>query len=85
MNQFISISAFCMMASQLPFIINFLGSWIWGEKAPNNPWNSATLEWQTSSPPGAGNFETVPSVYRGPYEYSVPGVESDWIAQTEPV
>jgi cytochrome c oxidase subunit 1 len=81
MNQFISISAFCLMAVQIPFIINFLGSWIWGPKAPNNPWQAATLEWLAESPPRHGNFLAVPTVYRGAYEYSTPGADADWLAQ----
>ncbi|PWB70400.1 MAG: cytochrome c oxidase subunit I, partial [Holophagae bacterium] len=28
-----------------------------GEKAPNNPWGGATLEWETSSPPPSYNFD----------------------------
>jgi cytochrome c oxidase subunit 1 len=83
MNQFISISAFCLMAVQIPFIINFLGSWIWGPKAPNNPWQAATLEWETTSPPGHGNFLVLPTVYRGAYEYSSPGAAADWLPQWE--
>jgi heme/copper-type cytochrome/quinol oxidase subunit 1 len=84
MNVFITISAFCMMAVQLPFIINFLGSWIWGKKAENNPWQATTLEWMTSSPPPHENFLVLPKVVRGPYEYSVPGAGADWLAQTDP-
>jgi cytochrome c oxidase subunit 1 len=83
MNQFISISAFVMGASQIFFIINFIGSWIWGKKAPANPWNANTLEWcAASSPPGHNNFPQTPQVYHGPYEYSSPLVEEDWLAQT---
>jgi heme/copper-type cytochrome/quinol oxidase subunit 1 len=86
MNQFITISAFCLMLSQIPFVINFLGSWIWGPKAPNNPWNATTLEWtDAASPPGHGNFETIPVVYHGPYEYSSPVVAEDWLAQSRKV
>jgi cytochrome c oxidase subunit 1 len=40
-----------------------------GEKAVANPWNAATLEWQTSSPPPAENFETIPEVTKGPYTF----------------
>jgi cytochrome c oxidase subunit 1 len=28
-----------------------------GEPAPDNPWGSATLEWETTSPPPAYNFD----------------------------
>jgi len=43
------------------------------------------LEWVAApSPPiGHGNFETIPSVYRGPYEYSVPDAEEDFIPQNK--
>ncbi len=83
MNQFITISAFVLMLGQIPFVINFLGSWIWGEKAPANPWEATTLEWtDAGSPPAHGNFERTPVVYRGPYEYSSPLVEEDWLAQS---
>jgi heme/copper-type cytochrome/quinol oxidase subunit 1 len=84
MNIFISISAFAMMLSQIPFIINFLGSWIWGPPAPDNPWEAGTLEWCTSSPPPAENFDLIPVVHRGPYEYSVPGSDRDFLEQTAP-
>jgi cytochrome c oxidase subunit 1 len=83
MNQFITWCAFGLGISQIPFMINFLGSWFWGPKAPNNPWNATTLEWNdTTSPPPHGNFAKVPVVHHGPYEYSHPLVEEDWLAQT---
>ena len=33
--------------------------------------------------PGIGNFDFQPVVYRGPYEYSVPGSDVDYIPQTQ--
>jgi cytochrome c oxidase subunit 1 len=82
MNQFISISAFVLGAAQILIVINFIGSWIWGARAGNNPWNATTLEWETSSPPPHGNFEKVPVVHHGPYEYSSPLVAEDYLMQT---
>jgi hypothetical protein len=32
-----------------------------------------TLEWQVSSPPPVFNFDSVPTVVGGPYEYGIPG------------
>jgi cytochrome c oxidase subunit 1 len=32
-----------------------------------------TIEWQVSSPPPVFNFDRVPTVVGGPYEYGVPG------------
>jgi heme/copper-type cytochrome/quinol oxidase subunit 1 len=83
MNQFITMMAFSLGMSQLFFAINFLGSWIWGKKAPNNPWRATTLEWTNApSPPPHGNFEKIPVVYRGPYEYSSPLVAEDYLPQS---
>ncbi len=86
MNQFITFSAFGLMLAQIPFVINFLGSWIWGPKAPNNPWNASTLEWtDVASPPAHENFAKIPVVYRGPYEYGSPLVEEDWFPQSRKI
>jgi cytochrome c oxidase subunit 1 len=82
MNQVITYFALVMGAAQVLFAINFLGSWIFGRKAGRNPWLATTLEWETASPPPHGNFEKTPVVYHGPYEYSSPLVEEDWLAQT---
>ena len=82
-NVFITLSAFCLGLAQIPFLINFIGSLFWGKKADRNPWESNTLEWITSSPPPHGNFETVPTVYRWPYEYSSPNAKQDWIPQNK--
>jgi heme/copper-type cytochrome/quinol oxidase subunit 1 len=82
MNQLISVCAFGLGLSQIPFVINFIGSWFWGPRAPRNPWHANSLEWETPSPPPHGNFEGTPVVYRGPYEYSSPLVAEDWLAQS---
>ena len=77
----IGIAAAVMFVMQLPFLFNFFYS-IWnGEEAGDNPWQSTTLEWACPSPPPHGNFESPPEVYRGPYEYSVPGHDSDFWPQ----
>jgi cytochrome c oxidase subunit 1 len=71
--------------AQIPFIINFFWSISNGKPAgSDNPWGSTTLEWQTPTPPPHGNFATVPHVYRGPYEYSVPGHATDFTPQNQP-
>jgi len=80
-NVFITMSAFCLGLSQLIFFVNFIWSLIAGKKADKNPWEANTLEWTAPSPPGHGNFETTPTVYRGPYEYSSPLVQEDWLPQ----
>ncbi|HTR41111.1 MAG TPA: cbb3-type cytochrome c oxidase subunit I, partial [Pseudomonadales bacterium] len=76
--------AICLGIAQIPFIINFFWSISHGEKVGDNPWQSTTLEWQTPTPPPHGNFAITPRVYRGPYEYSVPGHDTDFTPQNEP-
>lgn len=81
MNVFITVSAFLLVISQIPFVINFIGSLFVGKRAERNPWQANTLEWSAPSPPPHGNFASQPEVYRGPYEYSSPAVEEDWLPQ----
>jgi cytochrome c oxidase subunit 1 len=78
---FITIFAFVTGAAQLIFYFNFFWSLRHGEKAAENPWHATTLEWSIPSPPPHGNFVEFPHVYRGPYEYSVPGFTEDYIPQ----
>ncbi|MEI6568478.1 MAG: cbb3-type cytochrome c oxidase subunit I [Verrucomicrobiota bacterium] len=85
LNNFILWGAVGLGLAQIPFIINLFWSISHGEEAESdNPWNATTLDWQTPTPPPHGNFITPPSVYRGPYEYSVPGTGRDFIPQDEP-
>ena len=79
-----SYAAWLLGLAQIPFIINFFWSIKHGNKASDNPWEATTLEWTLPSPPPHGNFAKVPTVYRGPYEYSVPGHPRDFIPQDEP-
>ena len=72
-NLVIGFAAWGLGLFQIPFIINFFASIKWGALVDRNPWEATTLEWSAPSPPGHGNFLTEPVVYRGPYEYSVPG------------
>jgi len=85
-NEFMSMSAWLLGLAQLPFILNIILT-LFKKKdkvADPNPWNSTTLEWACPSPPiGHGNFEKEPVVYRGPYEYSVPGHKTDFSPQSE--
>ena len=84
LHEMISISAWILAIFQLPFIINLIWSLFKGKKVESdNPWNATTLEWATLSPPGHGNFLEEPIVYRGPYEYSVPGASSDFSPQNK--
>ena len=81
-HYFITIVAMVTITAQLLFLFNFFYSMKAGEKASENPWNATTLEWSIPSPPPFDNFAGhVPVVYRGPYEFSVPGASEDYIPQ----
>ena len=72
LNVWVSISSFFLGGSILLFVINFVWSTvIVREPETGNPWQSRGLEWQVASPPPPGNFERVPVVLSGPYDYGV--------------
>jgi len=49
-----------------------LHSLVKGKRAGSNPWGSRALEWQTASPPPLHNFEYIPVIINGPYDYHKP-------------
>jgi heme/copper-type cytochrome/quinol oxidase subunit 3 len=82
LHEFMTIAAFITAAAQLIFFWNFFRSLKKGAPASANPWNATTLEWITTSPPAPDSFGgQFPRVYRGPYEYSVPGETADFLPQ----
>ena len=85
LNEVMSISAWLLGMTQIFFIVNMIISLMSKKTGEANPWGATTLDWSaTTSPPlGHGNFEVVPTVYRGPYEYSVPGADKDFTPQNE--
>ena len=84
MRIFATVSLLVMLAVQPIFLVNFVYSIFRGRKAEANPWKANTLEWQAASPPPHGNFPVMPEVYRGPYEFSVPGRDEDYWPQNSP-
>jgi cytochrome c oxidase subunit 1 len=86
MNKFISVSAFFVLAVQIPFVVNFIWSLFKGKRAELNPWRDNGLEWTVPSPAPHGNFlDGTPTVYHGPYEFSHPGAEEDYLPQNRPL
>jgi cytochrome c oxidase subunit 1 len=82
---FVTVAAIITVLVQVVFYFNFFWSMFKGKKATDNPWEATTLEWTTATPPPHDNFAGhIPVVYRGPYEFSVPGAPKDFIMQTEP-
>jgi cytochrome c oxidase subunit 1 len=72
LNDWVSISSFVLGFAILLFVVNFVWSTVVvRERETGNPWRSRGLEWQVASPPPPGNFEQIPVVLSGPYEYGM--------------
>jgi cytochrome c oxidase subunit I len=61
-NLVTTIGSYVFAVGVLLFLVNVLWSLLRGPAAGPNPWDAPTLEWATSSPPPAYNFEVLPSV-----------------------
>jgi cytochrome c oxidase subunit I len=85
LNEFISVVALIVFATQLLFVFNFFYSIFKGRKVTTrNPWGSTTMEWTAPIHPGHGNWPgEIPEVHRWAYDYGKDG--RDFIPQTEPV
>ncbi len=68
--------------SQIIFAVNFIGSMFFGKRSRTKSLGCQRLEWMAPSPPGHGNFDFQPVVYRGPYEYGSPEVEQTFTRKT---
>jgi cytochrome c oxidase subunit 1 len=76
MNLLATVGAVTIVASLAIFFVNAWTSRRHGAVAGDNPWGAGTLEWATSSPPPAANFDALPVVH---------GREPLWEAPGEPV
>jgi cytochrome c oxidase subunit 1 len=62
LNLFVSASSAILAFGFLLFFIDAFSSLRRGPPAGDNPWDAATLEWATSSPPPPYNFASIPVV-----------------------
>jgi cytochrome c oxidase subunit 1 len=69
LNHLATYGSILLGIAVIPFLINAIYSWMKGPKAGDNPWNSLSLEWTTASPPAIENWERLPVVAHGPYDY----------------
>lgn len=65
-----SLGAFVLIIGATIIIINLIRGAINGPKADADPWGGKTLEWTIPSPPSLENFDEIPTVTKGPYDYN---------------
>ncbi len=64
-----TIGSWILATGLIIMFYNFIYSLKYGEKAEHNLWGGSTLEWQIQSPPPPENFEHIPAVSAGPYDF----------------
>jgi cytochrome c oxidase subunit 1 len=64
-----TIGSWILIAGLIWIFFNLLQGLRKGQKAEDNPWGGATLEWKIPSPPPINNFDKIPVVEKGPYEF----------------
>src|SRR5215471_2215992 len=82
-RSFITAGILVTVLAQGIFLFNFLWGLFRGERvAECNPRRATTLEWSVASPPPPDDFGACePVIYRGAYEFDVPGAVDDYIPQ----
>jgi heme/copper-type cytochrome/quinol oxidase subunit 1 len=62
MNEIATLGSFVISLGVLLIVYNCLTSLRNGRVAGDDPWQANTLEWYTSSPPPAHNFDSLPPI-----------------------
>lgn len=68
-NVISTIGSWILVTGIIMVIVNFVKAKKISAEEAKNPWHGLTLEWTVSSPPSLENFDEVPTVTCGPYEY----------------
>tara|TARA_B100000029_G_scaffold511214_1_gene604624 strand:- start:11637 stop:13364 length:1728 start_codon:yes stop_codon:yes gene_type:complete len=86
-NEYMTHAALGLAFFQIFFILNLIISLSKKDRVSSNVWNATTLDWAAApSPPiPHANFNKVPDVYHGPYEYSnnINNGEKDFTPQNQ--
>jgi cytochrome c oxidase subunit 1 len=70
LHQIATVGSWILYLGLIVMFVNLIVSLWRGEKATANPWGGETLEWKVPSPPPLENFDEIPVVTTGPYDYS---------------
>jgi len=69
LNLVATVGSWILATGLIVMVVNLWRGLFWGEPVGENPWNGATLEWTTATPPATENFEEDPVVTHGPYDF----------------
>jgi cytochrome c oxidase subunit 1 len=72
-----TVGSWILISGLMIMFANLIYSLFKGKQAPANPWGGITLEWQVPSPPPVENFEKVPVITHGAYDYEHINREQD--------
>jgi cytochrome c oxidase subunit 1 len=62
MNTLSTVGAFLIAFSTVPFLANVILTARRKDRDPEDPWEANSLEWHTTSPPPAHNFDSLPPI-----------------------
>ena len=69
LHAFSSFGSWILGAGFIVMLFYLVHSLFKGKIAGKNPWGGLTLEWTTNTPPPPHNFDVIPEITHGPYEY----------------
>ncbi|MFQ5584043.1 MAG: cytochrome c oxidase subunit I [Calditrichia bacterium] len=79
LHAFSSFGSWIMAAGFIIMGVYLIHSIFKGKPAGNNPWGALTFEWALSSPPPHNNFDEVPKVEHGPYDFDKIIPKKTWV------
>lgn len=70
LQQLSTVGSWILATGLIYMFWNLLYGVVKGKVASANPWRGLTLEWQIEATPSLYNFDEIPTITKGPYDYS---------------
>lgn len=68
-HQLATVGSWLLVLGLIIYLVTLIRAARKGPQAEGNPWGGVTLEWTLPSPPIKENFEEIPVIDHGPYEF----------------